>query len=138
MFCGGPTDSAAPLLWAHSEYLRLLRSRRDGKVFDLITEVERRYGGHAPESHAEFWLPMHPISCARRNCLLRICAPEQFRLRWTQDNWTTWSDDDSHASGVGAEFLDLPQSAIEAGVEFTFFWKSRDRWEGRNYKVKTI
>ena len=29
--CGGPTGSANPLLWAHSEYLRLLRSCHDGK-----------------------------------------------------------------------------------------------------------
>ena len=43
MRCGGPTGSANPLLWAHSEYLRLLRSAHDHKVFDLIPEVEERY-----------------------------------------------------------------------------------------------
>jgi hypothetical protein len=26
-------------LWAHSEYLRLLRSSHDGKVFDQIPEI---------------------------------------------------------------------------------------------------
>ena len=36
---GGPlagrgTGSATPLVWAHAEYVRLLRSRRDGAVFD--------------------------------------------------------------------------------------------------------
>jgi glucoamylase len=36
---GGPTGSANPLLWAHSEYLRLLRSSHDGKVFDQIPEI---------------------------------------------------------------------------------------------------
>lgn len=138
MYCGGPTGSAAPLLWAHSEYLRLLRSRRDGKVFDLIPEVAQRYGGKAPESNFEFWLPVHPISRARRNCVLRVCAGEAFRLRWSGDNWGTSHESDSRAGGTGAEYVDLPRAAVEAGVEFTFFWKSRNQWEGRNHRVETL
>lgn len=31
---GRGTGSATPLVWAHAEYVRLLRSRRDGAVFD--------------------------------------------------------------------------------------------------------
>ncbi len=135
--CGGPTGSAVPLLWAHSEYLRLVRSRHDGRVFDLIPEVERRYGKQAPASRIEFWLPQHPMSLVRKNCVLRICAPEAFALRWTHDNWGMWQDNDSSPSGVGAEFCDLPESALQAGVEFTFYWKGRNQWEGRNYKVVT-
>ncbi len=133
--CGGPTGSAVPLVWAHSEYLRLLRSRRDGKVFDLIPEVALRYAKQPPESMLEFWLPKHPITQARADCRLRVCAPEAFRLRWTQNNWAGWQDSESVGSGIGAEFLDLDESAVKAGVEFTFFWKNRSQWEGRNYRV---
>jgi glucoamylase len=32
---GRPSHSAMPLAWAHAEYIRLLRSIRDGRVFDL-------------------------------------------------------------------------------------------------------
>ena len=39
MYCGRPTGSAMPLMWAHAEYIKLLRSVRDGKVSDLIVEV---------------------------------------------------------------------------------------------------
>jgi len=36
-------------MWAHAEYIKLLRSAADGKVFDLIPEVADRYlsGGSA-------------------------------------------------------------------------------------------
>lgn len=34
---GGPTGSAMPLAWAHAELITLLRSLRDGAVFDLPT-----------------------------------------------------------------------------------------------------
>ena len=43
MFLGRPTGSAMPLMWAHAEYIKLLRSVADGRVFDLIPEVAERY-----------------------------------------------------------------------------------------------
>ncbi len=66
MHCGGPTGSANPLLWAHSEYLRLLRSCQDGKVFDLIPEVAARYAEGNTKSRVEFWLPKHPIRAGKK------------------------------------------------------------------------
>lgn len=136
MYRGGPTGSAVPLVWAHSEYLRLLRSCHDKAVFDLIPEVEQRYIRQKPRSTFEFWTPKHPIKHARKQCRLRICAPEKFCLRWSADNWATWQDTHSGATGIGAEFCDLPESAVAAGVEFTFFWSLRDAWEGRNHRVE--
>ena len=40
---GQPAGSAVPLVWAHAEYLKLLRSAVDGKVFDRIEPVYERY-----------------------------------------------------------------------------------------------
>jgi glucoamylase len=40
---GRPAGSAVPLVWAHAEYLKLLRSAVDGKVFDRIDPVYERY-----------------------------------------------------------------------------------------------
>jgi glucoamylase len=39
---GQPTGAATPLGWAHGEYIKLLRSQRDGKIFDRIPLVEER------------------------------------------------------------------------------------------------
>ena len=35
LFCGRPSGSAMPLVWAHAEHIKLLRSLRDGAVFDM-------------------------------------------------------------------------------------------------------
>jgi len=40
---GEGTDSATPLAWSHAEYLKLLRSVSDGKVWDSYAPVEARY-----------------------------------------------------------------------------------------------
>ncbi|MGB6944620.1 MAG: glycoside hydrolase family 15 protein [Bryobacteraceae bacterium] len=136
LYSGRPTGSAVPLHWAHAEYIRLLRSAVDGQVFDLIPEVAARYLKQKPESRVEYWLPKHPIQRARRQCTLRICAPEPFRLRWSDDHWATCRDSNSIGTAIGADYCDLASSSVEAGVEFTFFWKHREQWEGRNYRVE--
>jgi glucoamylase len=43
MFLGQPTGSAMPLMWAHAENIKLLRSVSDDRVFDLVPEVSDRY-----------------------------------------------------------------------------------------------
>ena len=43
MYTGRSAGSAQPLVWAHAEYLKLLRSAADGRVFDQISVVAERY-----------------------------------------------------------------------------------------------
>jgi glucoamylase len=55
LYHGGPTGSAAPLGWAHAEYVKLCRSLADGRVFDRPsvrlrtgTDAERRAHNPSP------------------------------------------------------------------------------------------
>ncbi len=43
MFFGKATGAAIPLMWAHAEYVKLLRSVVDNKIFDRIDPVAERY-----------------------------------------------------------------------------------------------
>lgn len=43
LYLGRPTGSAMPLVWAHAEYIKLRRSLRDGKVFDIPPQTVERY-----------------------------------------------------------------------------------------------
>ncbi len=43
MYEGRSAGSAQPLVWAHAEYIKLLRSVTDGKIFDTISVVKERY-----------------------------------------------------------------------------------------------
>ncbi len=136
LYCGGPTGSAVPLVWAHSEYMRLLRSCLDQQLFDLIPPVAARYANGNPQSKVEFWLPNHPIEQIRRNCILRICAEEPFRLRWSTNQWVTYQEVESASIPLKASFVDLAAADIQNSVEFTLFWIDRDTWEGQNYSVR--
>ena len=43
LFAGKPSGSACPLVWAHSEYIKLRRSLLDGRIFDQPKQTVERY-----------------------------------------------------------------------------------------------
>ena len=137
MYCGRPTGSAMPLMWAHAEYIKLLRSIRDGKVSDLIVEVAKRYlRAHAYRQLFEVWKFTRQARSVKRGYVLRIQAPASFRLHWSGDEWQTVKDTPSSTTTLGVDFVDIPVlSAQQAPIHFTFFWTADDRWEGHDYAV---
>jgi hypothetical protein len=63
-------------------------------------------------------------------------APSPFRLHWSHGGDPIWRDKDSGPNGIGGEDIDLSAGEFDPRVEFTFFWKDRGTWEGRNYQVE--
>ena len=133
---GGPTGSATPLMWAHAEYIKLLRSASDGQVFDLIPAVADRYQHRRDCMTLEIWKPNRRIRTIRPGATLRIQAPAPFRLRWSQDEWRTTPETPATATALNIHYVDLPVQKDQAGsIRFTFFWTDEDRWEGKNHQV---
>lgn len=134
---GGPTGSAMPLAWAHAEYIRLVRSASDGKVFDLVQPVAARYlAPHAP-SPLEVWNFDRQVQTMPKGKTLRIPLRSQFSLRWSSDNWATVNNTDATGTAVGIYYADIPTTAGTAGpLVFTFYWTASGQWQGgNNYQV---
>ena len=55
LFRGKPSGSACPLVWAHSEYIKLRRSLRDGKIFDQPPQTVQRYLVEKPTRQIFGW-----------------------------------------------------------------------------------
>jgi glucoamylase len=138
MFLGRPTGSAMPLMWAHAEYVKLLRSVSDGRVFDLIPQVAERYLGDRKACQLfEIWKPNRRVRFVKKGYTLRIQAPASFHLHWTGDEWGTVKDTPSSATTLGIDFVDIPITAKQhAPIRFTFFWSENNSWEGRDYMVE--
>jgi glucoamylase len=137
MFLGRPTGSARPLMWAHAEYIKLLRSVADGKAFDLVPEVAARY---LPRSSSckplEIWKHNRQVRVVKAGDILRIQAGAPFLLHWTRDDWGTTEDSHSTPTPLGIEYFDIATPPQRNGrVRFTFFWTDAGRWEGRDFEV---
>lgn len=140
MFLGRPTGSAMPLMWAHAEYVKLLRSLHDGKVFDVLPAVAGRYLANREACrHLEVWKKNRQPRTVRRGCALRIQSPASFRLHWTTDEWRNVEDTLSTPTALGIEYVDIPiRLEQRAPIRFTFFWVATNRWEGRDFSVNVV
>jgi glucoamylase len=136
MTFGRPTGGAMPLVWAHGEYLKLIRSIADGRVFDLIEPVRERYCNNRPKKAMEIWKFNRQVRSAPTSGILRIQAAAAFRLHWSLDGWSQVNDTDSTRIDTGHEFVDLQISPDQlTPIQFTFYWTQSANWEGRNFEV---
>ncbi len=140
MYLGRSAGSAQPLVWAHAEYIKLLRSVADGQVFDRISVVADRYAvpkeKRTFQSRMEIFQTGRPISAMVQGGTLRIVDAQRFRVTWTNDNWATKNAMDSRVVGKPGSFVDIQTAHDEVGtIIFTLFWPEENRWLGRNYEV---
>jgi len=137
MHYGKPTGAAMPLMWAHAEYIKLLRSGADGQVFDLIPEVAVRYLQVRQRLSLEVWKRNRKIGSVAAGTTLRIQATESFMLHWSKDEWNHVSDTRAQPTSIGIYFVDIEiAQADRAPVRFTLLWSDDGRWEGRDYAVE--
>lgn len=138
MFLGKSTGSAMPLMWAHSEYIKLLRSTEDGQVFDWIPEVAERYLGNRNScKNLEIWKFNRQVKQVKPGWTLRIQALAPFQLHWSQDNWQTVHNFQSTCTSVDVYYVNIPVNAEQkAPIYFTFLWTEGNQWENKNYQVE--
>jgi glucoamylase len=139
MAFGRPTGGVMPLVWAHSEYVKLARSAADGQIFDVIPEVAQRYLHCRRASRMEIWKFNRQVHSAPAGGTLRIQANAPFRLRWTCNSWDQSQETASSPIGTGHEYADIRVSRGQrAPIRFTFFWTDAGRWEGREFQVAVV
>jgi glucoamylase len=146
LFLGRSAGSAQPLVWAHAEYLKLLRSAADGRVFDRISVVEERYavapGKRTFTSKIEIFQANRPVSTITAGLSLRVVDQAHFRIVYTVDDWATTLVVHSHSIGYPGFVADIPTAVGQTGtILFTQVWRGEDRedrWLGRNIEVAVV
>lgn len=140
MYFGRSAGSAQPLVWAHAEYLKLLRSAVDGHVFDRISVVEERYGvkrgARTFRNETEFFQTTRPLRRVAKGKRIQVLDRACFEVVWTLDNWQTTNTSRSALIGFPGFSVNLPIPANATGtLEMTLHWPHEDRWLGHNYRV---
>jgi glucoamylase len=138
LLLGRPSGSAMPLVWAHAEHIKLLRSLRDNAVFDTPPQTLDRYVKNTPPLAPIVWRSTSRPDRVAPGRVLRLECLDQARIRWSTDDWKTSSDSDTIATGLGLYVFDLPAERLTDGtiVRFTMFWPGQNRWEGADFQVE--
>ena len=138
LFRGRPSGSAMPLIWAHAEYIKLVRSLLDGQVFDRPQNTVQRYIVDKTRSSIVCWrLDQGPqqIPAGKK---LRIELEQPATIRWTIDNWQSVNDSAAADSGLGLFYFDVPSATLPVGgrIVFTISWTEEERWIGIDFSVE--
>jgi glucoamylase len=134
---GGPSGSAMPLVWAHSEHIKLLRSLGDGAVFDMPPQGVKRYIEDKTVSPRRTWRFNNKARTLPAGKMLRIELRARATVHWSSDDWAIAHDSDTRENALGIHLVDLPAADIPPGktIVFTFFWPDTGRWENVDFSV---
>jgi glucoamylase len=137
LFLGQPSGSAMPLVWAHAEYLKLCRSRFEGRIFDRPPQTVERYLVQQTTSDRIVWRFNNKVRVMPPNRTLRIETLAPAVVHWSVNGWRTVHDTATRDTTLGVHVVDLATSHLCAGdrVDLTFYWPGPARWEGADFQV---
>src|ERR1700735_3136042 len=85
---GRPSGSAMPLVWAHAEHVKLLRSIRDGAIFDMPPQTLNRSVNSTPAPAPVVWQIASKVAAIAAGRVLRLELMDAARIHWSTDGLT--------------------------------------------------
>jgi glucoamylase len=132
---GRANGSAAPLGWAHAEYLELLVTIALGGFPDIVMPARRRYTeGHLQEP-AFVWSHKHQITRITAGRRLRVQLPRPGAVHYTFDNWATFGEVEAVDTTLGVWIAEVPSNRLPSGSEFAWTAHYMTGWEGKNFTL---
>lgn len=137
---GRPSGSAMPLVWAHSEFIKLCYSRARGYPVDRPLATWNRYKGIRPEVCHAIWGPRYRPRHIKAGDRFSLALRARARVHWGTNGWNAVRESITRDTGLGVHRVELPLAGLSAGdtVQFTFYWPDRNCWEGQDYEIRIV
>ena len=136
---GRPSGSAMPLLWTHSEFIKLVAAHATGRPVERLRAVEQRYASARP-ARCWRWRDEAPVRVLPANRALAVEAIEPFTLHAGLDDWSEPRDIAARPTPFGTWGASLSAADLyhRKRVLFTrrFQGSGGERWEGRDHTVR--
>ncbi|MCK8783592.1 glucan 1,4-alpha-glucosidase [Roseomonas sp. NAR14] len=140
LFPGRPAGSAMPLVWAHAEHVKLLRSLAEERVFDMPPQTVERYLRRGVRPGSVTWRRDSRAVTMPAGRRLRLELTEPALVHWSLDGWASATDSRTGPPVLGVHVLELPTEALAAGgrVLFTFLLLNGQGWIGVDHGVRVV
>ncbi len=140
LFRGKPSGSAMPLVWAHAEHIKLLRSLADGAVFDMPPQTVDRYQRQSVTARVLAWRPGFQPQRLPQGRVLRIALPTGAAVLWSDDDWGASHESEAVDCGVGVFVAELPTASLAVGRSVVFTWRelASANWAGTDHRVIVV
>ena len=114
LFSGRPTGSGMPLVWAHAEYIKLLRSLHLGAIWDTVPQTVERYVKSRHPADFQIWRPLQRRAYVTAGKDLRVDLDGSSRVSWKVDG--TEFETVTADSGLGLHTARLPLGRLAVGT----------------------
>ena len=113
LFNGRPSGSGMPLVWAHAEYIKLLRSLHTHEIWDAVPQAIARYVESRHPASFQIWRPEQRRAFVIAGKDLRIDLPGPAKITWQQRRQKRVTP--TRNSGLGLHTVTLPTSGLGVG-----------------------
>jgi glucoamylase len=127
-----------PLVWAHSEYLKLAASRSLGRPVDRPHAVWERYRGLRPPLRRVFWTEVAPVRHLPEGCALTIALRAPALVHWGLDGWRNVRDADTVANSLGLHLFEIDTARLVVGQSIDFTVRTTGGWLGQDFHITVI
>lgn len=114
LYNGHPSGSGMPLVWAHSEYIKLLRSLHENRIWDGIPENAERYMHSKHSASFQIWRPTQRRGYVTAGKDLRIDLDEPSHVFWKVNGKEQSAM--TRDSTLGLHTAKLPLAELKAGT----------------------
>ena len=134
---GHPSGSAMPLVWAHAEHIKLLRSLADGVVFDLPPQTVERYQRRQTVPRIVPWRPGFQPGFLPAGRVLRVGLPRASVVLWSDDDWAASHETPTIDTGLGVHAAEIPTQTLQPGRSVVFTWRetATGNWAGADHRI---
>ncbi len=134
-----------PLVWAHAEHVKLLRSLAEhaagtlghGRVFDTPRAAASRYGGRTRRASVLSWRAGFEPDALPQGRVLRVELMQPGTVHWSDDDWATPREAPTADTGLGIHVADLPTTTLAPGGSIVFTWRdaASGAWTGTDHRL---
>ena len=128
LFNGHPTGSGMPLVWAHAEYIKLLRSLHSNAVWDLPPQTVQRYQVEKQTADFQIWTPTQRRGWLAGDKALRIDLPAAATIAWQAGPAS--GSLQTQDSGLGLHYAMLPITEMGSAAKLRFHLQPQDEKAG--------
>lgn len=128
LLTGAPTLSATPLVWGHSELIKLVATRSTGRPIERLDVVAARYAAPSQPT-TTYWRTTAPVHHLRPGCDLVVEDLEPFTLHFGHDGWTDVTDRESTPQPFEMHAVRLSTAETSGWQSLQFRRRYADRWD---------
>jgi glucoamylase len=134
---GEPSGSAMPLVWAHAEYVKLLRSLSDGAVFGMPPHPVKRYVRGKQRARSRPWREDCPTTNIPAGRTLRLDLVQSSVVVYSRNDWGAQAEIETTDTRLGVFAAEISTEGMAPGERIVFTWRDRETgaWRGRNFEA---